>query len=300
MGRSTDYSLQVLPLLYANVFRQSLDLVAWWQRLPLPHLSADLTKTTQQFVDAKNCATKMSGSGEQAVMPSDQSALVVAMGSQLRRVRVRQLPALSSAEKRALTLQKMTQASPLLTFCRWLPWVRGVAVTGSLSVFDPKKPTDDVDFMIVCAPNRLWLTRPLLVWFSQLFGRRRTWKKEEPNSWCFNLWLEESALKVRSADRNYYLAHEVCQAWWLISKNDVGARFLAVNSWASVWLPRLFQISLFRTRGVQSDLDVVCMPWPFSTILDWGNHWAYTLQRHYMRPHQTTEKVSKRKAAFHR
>ncbi|MBP7875646.1 hypothetical protein KA012_01455, partial [Candidatus Woesebacteria bacterium] len=127
---------------------------------------------------------------------------------------------LQNSRQSRLTISndKYAEIAPLIKFCRMLPWVRGVAVTGSVAV-ENAESNDDVDLLIVCADNRLWLVRPLLIFFSQLYGKRRTWRGEEGNSWCFNLWLETSSLSVPVAQRSLYPANEVCQARW-IGSND--------------------------------------------------------------------------------
>lgn len=313
----------LLPVLYARVFRQQLSYIQWWLHLPPGGVGGSQSRKNYSgvvadsninpsrdgsnnylAVDTENLISKWNRvadiSSVQLDTVLDSPGVMAYMGRQLLRVRQKHDSRLSTDEKECITNKKLQEIELLLGLCRWLPWVKGVALTGSLSVTDPKSVDEDVDFFIICSNHRLWLTRPLLVWFSQLMGRRRTWRKEEANAWCFNLWAEERDLIVRPSARSYYLAHEVCQAVWLVSKDGVGEQFVMQNTWVIAWLPRLFILAVARAREIavwDTSLPSVTI---MSYILDICNIWAYNAQRMYMRPHQTTEQVTLHRAAFHR
>lgn len=112
-------------------------------------------------------------------------------------------------KRRRITALKIKDIQPFLDFCQKIPWIRGVALTGSVSV-DNASYTDDVDVMLVIQPERLWLVRPVLAFFSFLKGKRRSWNHEESNSWCLNLWLEEDQLHLPPKQRSVYTAYEIC------------------------------------------------------------------------------------------
>jgi hypothetical protein len=96
----------------------------------------------------------------------------------------------TTREKRFPTSsQKRAELLPLLAVCRWLPWVSGVAITGSLAMNNADEHAD-ADVMIITENNRLWLVRPLMVLFSFLYGKGDRGTRKE-NSWCLNLWLEQ-------------------------------------------------------------------------------------------------------------
>lgn len=107
-----------------------------------------------------------------------------------------------------------------------LPFVRMVALTGSLAMLNLSRDAD-MDYMLVTQPGRLWLARA----FAVLFGRliRITGDRI-----CVNLLVSESALEWHPQD--LYSAREMCQMVPLAG-NDVYQRLRAVNAWTKSFLP---------------------------------------------------------------
>lgn len=107
-----------------------------------------------------------------------------------------------------------------------LPFVRMVAVTGALAV-DNAPVGDDVDFLIVTAPGRVWLARAfavVLVRAARLFGV----------GLCPNYVLSQSALAQDQHD--LYIAHDLAQMAPLVG-HAVYAELRAANPWAAAFLP---------------------------------------------------------------
>jgi hypothetical protein len=108
-----------------------------------------------------------------------------------------------------------------------LPFVRMVAVTGALAV-DNAPPGDDIDFLIVTAPGRVWLARGLAVVavrLARLFGA----------GLCPNYVLAESALEQHR--RDLFIAHDLAQMVPLVGLR-VYKQMRAANTWASRYLPQ--------------------------------------------------------------
>ena len=106
------------------------------------------------------------------------------------------------------------------------PFVRMVAMTGSLAVLNLSKDAD-MDYMLVTQSGRLWLARALAVTFGRfmrLFGDRI----------CVNLLVTESALEWQPQD--LYSAREMCQMI-PISGADVYQRLREENPWIETYLP---------------------------------------------------------------
>lgn len=112
-----------------------------------------------------------------------------------------------------------------------LPFVRMVAVTGALAV-DNVKTGDDIDFMIVTAPGRVWLVRAaaiVVVRLARLAGVQL----------CPNYVLAETAL---SQDRrDLFVAHELAQMVPL-SGLPLYWRMRAANVWAEKFLPNALSL----------------------------------------------------------
>lgn len=133
--------------------------------------------------------------------------------------------------------EKMDRARFAAKIFSMMPTVLGVFVTGGLAVGNVK-PDDDIDFMIVTKQGWLWTTRFVLVLISKLLGkythkriRREDATAADANTWCLNMWLDETALAVPFLHRNLYTAHEVIQALPLIHKQKIAERFLWANRW---------------------------------------------------------------------
>ena len=107
-----------------------------------------------------------------------------------------------------------------------LPYVRMVAVTGALSV-DNVEGDDDIDYMIVTQPDRLWLCRSLII----LMVR---WARRRGDFICPNYLVSESALVF--SDRSLYTAHEVVQMV-PVAGLEVYTRLRQVNNWVQSYLP---------------------------------------------------------------
>lgn len=200
------------------------------------------------------------------------------------------------AKRAKFSNSKLKEAESLFQFLKLLPWVRGVAVTGSVSMNNAKK-NDDLDFMIVTSVNRLWLVRPLVVFYAWIKGRRRSWHQEENNSWCFNLWLDANHLSLPLKNRNYYTAYEVYQAKWIITKGGLKNEFLSKNSWASIFYPNLTNTEVRANKPADNTLRTIARhKW---AIFDFLNNLAFKVQLRYMESHRTTEKVGEGYAFFH-
>ncbi len=107
-----------------------------------------------------------------------------------------------------------------------LPFVRMIGVTGALAM-DNSDERDDVDVLIVTAPNRVWIARALslLVVYAGRLGR---------NTLCPNYVLSETVLRLQR--RGLYIAHEFVQMVPLYGF-DVYERMRTSNRWVEEYLP---------------------------------------------------------------
>jgi hypothetical protein len=107
-----------------------------------------------------------------------------------------------------------------------LPFVRMVAVTGALSV-DNSEPGDDLDYLIVTEPGRLWMCRAFVIAVVHLAARRG-------DAVCPNYLISERALEVK--ERDLYTAREMAQmvplAGYMIYE-----RMRLLNPWVAEFLP---------------------------------------------------------------
>ena len=107
-----------------------------------------------------------------------------------------------------------------------LPFVRMVAVTGALAV-DNSPSGDDIDFLLVTVPGRVWLARALAVTLVRLARLRGV-------GLCPNYVLAQTALA--QTRRNLYAAHDLQQMVPLVGRS-VYDQMQSTNAWAHEFLP---------------------------------------------------------------
>jgi hypothetical protein len=142
-------------------------------------------------------------------------------------IRGRQAIADIRGERRQSSARLWLQARRWGALIGSLPFIRMVAVTGALAV-DNSPPGDDVDYLIVAVPGRVWLARALavaVVRVARLFGV----------GLCPNYVLAHTALAQKR--RNLFIAHDLAQMVPLVG-HTVYAKMRAANTWAVAYLPQ--------------------------------------------------------------
>lgn len=193
---------------------------------------------------------------------------------------------------------KLSQAKVVTRLLKFWPWIEAIGLSGSVGA-GMANQDDDLDFLIITRPDSLWMSRLFVTAVAWLFGRRRSWSKEEPNSWCFNIWMESDNLKLEKRRRNIYTAYELLQLkplygltafWWLWRENSwVGNKLLLARWLAPARPPQIAWLEFTKHILLYSFQPLT---WPINQL-------AYWLQRWYMRAHQTKEQVSLHRAFFH-
>jgi hypothetical protein len=128
-------------------------------------------------------------------------------------------------QRHSAALWRVARRWAYLTGC--LPFVRMVAVTGALAV-NNAPPGDDIDFLIVTTPGRVWLARAFavaLVRVARLCGA----------GLCPNYVLSQTALT--QDQRNLFVAHDLAQMVPIVGRTVYG-EMRAANRWAEAYLPQ--------------------------------------------------------------
>ena len=119
-------------------------------------------------------------------------------------------------------------AKRMATLLSGFPYVRGVAVSGSLSKnFADEKA--DIDFFIIAKSNRLWIARTLMHLFKKL-----TFLVGRQHWFCMNYYIDESSLQIR--EKNIFTATEVVTAMPMRGKKVV-EDFRKANGWVYDYFP---------------------------------------------------------------
>lgn len=108
------------------------------------------------------------------------------------------------------------------------PFVRGVAISGSLSknYADEKA---DIDFFIITKSDRLWIARTIMHIFKKLtflFGRQ--------HFYCMNYYIDETSLLIE--EKNIFTAIEI-KTLLPVTGRETLETFYSLNDWTNNFLP---------------------------------------------------------------
>lgn len=107
------------------------------------------------------------------------------------------------------------------------PFVRSILITGSLS----KNSSDrngDLDFMVITAPGRLWITRTLLMLFKKIF------LLNSYKYFCVNYFISEDRLEIE--EKNLYTATEIVHLKATFN-SELMYKFIVENKWIKGYFP---------------------------------------------------------------
>ena len=204
--------------------------------------------------------------------------------------------------------QKAKKATDLLAK---IGAVEGIFLTGSVAVGNAKKDAD-IDLLIICSLNTVWLTRLTTVLFLKAKGIYRqslrassaSWRTAGLRNWgiagnllthknkvCPNIFLDTNNLKIK--ERNLYTAHEVLQAKCLFDRGGIEKKWLIENSWTKKYLPNAYQGQKAKIK-MQNYNSKIKSFWlaPLELV-------TFISQYLYQKPKQTHEKVGWGHAFFH-
>jgi hypothetical protein len=159
-----------------------------------------------------------------------------------------------AAERREISRRRWRAAHRAGRLLSVLPFVRYVAVSGSLSV-DAADVDADIDLFLVAAQGRLWLARRMVVAVVRLAGLVGV-------RLCPNYLLAESALELD--DRTAFVAHELAQLV-PIGGSAAHATLLARNGWAAAFLPNAFD----STSRPDRQAPAIPRPGPVRRFAEW-------------------------------
>ncbi len=108
------------------------------------------------------------------------------------------------------------------------PYVRGIAVSGSLSK-NFADENSDIDLFIITAKNRLWIARTIMHCFKKL-----TFLVNKEHFFCMNYYIDEQQLEI--PEKNIYTAIEI--GTLIPLQGDViFEKFYNANAWTRDFLP---------------------------------------------------------------
>lgn len=144
-----------------------------------------------------------------------------------------------TSRREALTrasVHKIERARKYAGLLQLVPGVLFIGITGSLAMHSAV-PEDDIDFLIIAAPGRLWLTRALVLSALLAWGVKRPddGRAAYPDLICANIFISADDLTI--PDQNLFIAHEICQMLPLLGPETYRA-FVGANQWVLDYLPQ--------------------------------------------------------------
>lgn len=128
-------------------------------------------------------------------------------------------------EERSKRVWKIT--SFMTHIIKRFPFVRCVMVTGSLSK-NCSDDNSDIDFMLITAPNRLWVARTMLMLFKKIF------LFNSKKYFCINYLITENNLVIN--EHNIFTATEIATIKPVYNLK-LAKDFVAANKWVKDFFP---------------------------------------------------------------
>jgi hypothetical protein len=122
-----------------------------------------------------------------------------------------------------------------------IPFIKFVAVTGSLASYSFDFEKDDIDLFFICSKNRLWLSRFFVVAILKLLNIYVN-DKDPKLKICPNLYISEEKMGWEDSKRSLYVAHEIAMMQPIVNKDNFYFKFLIENNWIKDFLPN-FEIN---------------------------------------------------------
>jgi len=191
--------------------------------------------------------------------------------------------------KRAEASKKhMEEAKQIAKILSVIPWIKLIGVTGSVAAYNAEN-NSDVDFFMITAKNRLWLTRLFTVILLRSIGKYRT--NELPDGKiCPNIYVDEQNLSWPKNKRNLFVAQEIIMMRPVLNQGNTYFKFIKANQWLFEYF-RNFNISFSNKQEKENKQ---------SKIIHSAENLSRKLQIWYMKKRKTSEITEKGFVHFNR
>ncbi len=166
-----------------------------------------------------------------------------------------------------------------------------MGVSGSVASEYPKL-SDDIDLLVICKSNSLWITRFWVMVYVWLTGtpHRRRGKAEKKNEFCFNLWIDENELEMPKMKQDLKNAMDAILVKKLINREKIWGKFMGANEWIGNYLASSYKQN--KKKNIISKKQSNWVLKIINLLFFWG-------QYGYMKKRITNEIVDINKAFFH-
>ncbi len=138
----------------------------------------------------------------------------------------------SRKSKRDSSIAKIQIARRVICFLKFVPYVKMIAISGSIGYFNVKEDSD-IDFFIIVKNKYIWLSRFCITAITQLLGKRR-YDKKIKNKICLSFYISENAINLE----NLAYENDVHFAYWFLNIMPIFDlntydNFYSLNAWVS-------------------------------------------------------------------
>lgn len=189
--------------------------------------------------------------------------------------------------------RKWQIAQRAASILRHIPTLKLIGVSGGLACNNAEKE-DDIDFFLITAGGKLWMTRLLVTGALECLGlRRRPGDTDVKDTICVNMIVDEQHLTLPREEQDVFGAYEVALMKPVWQRKNTYERFLAANHWIEKRLPN---------RKIQSKRELLA---PTNRIQSFSSFFSIlesiskTIQVQYMSKRRTTEIVEDSRIRFH-
>ncbi len=139
-------------------------------------------------------------------------------------------PSLAQRRRRGnkLAVEQMKRAHRVAKLLSRFPYVKGVAVSGSLSKNFASEKTD-IDFFIITEANRLWIARSLMHLYKKF-----TYLAGHQHWFCMNYYVDEAVPEI--TEKNIFTAIETVTLLPMQGKTSLDG-FISANGWVKNYFP---------------------------------------------------------------
>ena len=125
----------------------------------------------------------------------------------------------------------LKKAQKISNFISCFPFVKGIFLSGSVAKGYADKDSD-IDYFIVTTPNRLWLSRTILIMFKKIV------LLNSKKYFCLNYFIDSEHLEI--LDKNIFTAVELCYLLPTYNK-EIAERMVRENNWTKEYFPNFVQ-----------------------------------------------------------
>lgn len=106
-----------------------------------------------------------------------------------------------------------------------IPFIKYMGLTGA-NAFESCSENDDIDLFVITKRSRLWITYLMIVLFSKITGKRKTF--------CVNYLLDENNMQIK--EQNYFTAVQLMHMIPLFD-SELNNKLVRKNNWVTNYLP---------------------------------------------------------------